>query len=200
MRKALLLACLFLLLFSACDRAPRLQSLPPGATLLAFGDSLTHGTGAGPGEDYPSILSRQLGRNVVNAGVPGETTAGGLARLPTVLAETRPALVILCLGGNDFLQQLPSAGTVANLREMVRLCRAAGADVVLVGVPRPGLLLKADPLYAALAAELKVPLENDAIAGILQRGALKSDHIHPNARGYAVLAEALAKLIQQAQK
>lgn len=200
MRKALILPYLLLLLFSACDRTPRLQPLPPGATLLAFGDSLTHGTGAGPDEDYPSILARQLGRHVVNAGVPGETTGGGLARLPAVLAETRPALVILCLGGNDFLQQTPSADVAANLRAMVQLCRAAGADVVLVGVPRPGLLLKADPLYAELAAELKVPLENDAIAGILQRGSLKSDHIHPNARGYAVLAEALARLIQQAQK
>lgn len=192
---ALLTMLLQLLLVSACDRGPRLAPLPAGAVVLAFGDSLTFGTGATPQESYPAVLERLLGRSVINAGVPGETSDLGLARLPSLLAEHRPALLILCHGGNDLLQKRSQEELAANLKGMVALARSAGAEVLLVGVPAPGLLLETAPVYRRLAEELQLPYDGETLAEILQQGSLKSDYIHPNARGYALLAEAIASLI-----
>ena len=97
---------------TACRRAApaAATALAPGATVLAVGDSITHGTGAPEGASSPPELSRLTGWQVVNAGVPGDTAAQVLARLPALLAEHRPALVILCAGGNDFLRRLPEEG------------------------------------------------------------------------------------------
>jgi len=199
LRRLLVLLC-FLPLFLACSRDPQLKPLPEGAVVLAFGDSLTYGTGAAPNESYPAVLEGLLGRTVINAGVPGETSDRGLARLPALLDEYRPKLVILCHGGNDLLQKRSETELAANLKAMVQLARDAGAEVLLVAVPRPGLLLDAAPLYTAVASELQLPCEEDALADILQRGGLKSDYIHPNAKGYARLAAALAKVIRLAQR
>lgn len=195
-RTLLLAGCLLL---AACgDRAPRLPPLSPGDTVLAFGDSLTHGTGAGRDMSYPAQLAGMTGLRVVNAGVPGERTAGGLARLPGLLARERPALVILCLGGNDLLRKVNPAVIKTNLRQMVSMARNAGAQVVLLGVPAPtpGLFgLSAAPIYRELAEELALPLEEKAIPEILADRTLKSDPIHPNAKGYRQLAEAIRVLL-----
>ncbi|XZG68981.1 arylesterase [Chitinibacteraceae bacterium HSL-7] len=181
---------------AACGKA-ELKPLAAQDRVLAFGDSLTFGTGAGQDESYPNQLANRIGREVVNAGVPGETTSDALARLPDALEETRPALVILCLGGNDFLQRLPPDATAANLRTMIEQIRRQGAQVLLVGVPRPGLLLEADEVYADLASALDVPLEDEALARILAKPSLKSDTVHPNAAGYRQLAEAIADRLSE---
>jgi lysophospholipase L1-like esterase len=135
---------------------------------------------------------------VINAGVPGNTTADGLARLPDALAEHRPRLVLLCLGGNDMLRRLPETETENNLRLLVRTVRAAGADVVLIGVPEPKLFGGAPAFYARLADELNVPLERDAFAEVLKDNRLKADPIHANAAGYRVVAERLADFLRGA--
>ena len=131
---------LALLLLAASCGGPgpgeRLKPLPAGARVLAFGDSLTYGTGAGgldpqPGLAYPEALARETGLAVVNAGLPGETTDRGRARLPGVLAGERPALVLLEHGGNDFLRGLPEAATEENLAAMVRACREADRKSVV---------------------------------------------------------------------
>jgi len=175
---------------------PKLPPLPDDAIILAFGDSLTYGTGAGRGEDYPSVLATLTGHRVVNAGVPGEESTAGLARLPAVLESAQPQLVFLGHGGNDLLRHRDLAQTRDNLRRMVELVRARGASAVLLGVPKPGLFLSTHPLYRELAAELDVPLEDEALADILGDRELKSDEIHPNAAGYRRLAEALDQLLQ----
>ena len=163
--------------------------------MLALGDSITHGTGAAAEAAYPAQLARLSAWKVVNGGVPGDTSAQALARLPALLAEHNPALVIVSLGGNDFLRRLPEAETDANLRRSVALTRDAGAQVVLVAVPRPTLAaavgagLSDHPLYEKLAADLALPLHAGGWARVLGNEKLKSDQIHANAEGYRVFTE-----------
>ncbi len=184
---------------SGCARQPKIKALPAQAVVLAFGDSLTSGYGAETGQDYPTVLAGLSGWQVVNAGVPGELSAAGLARLPSVLEEHRPALVLLCHGGNDILAGNSAEQIGANLETMIRACREAGAEVVLLAVPQKGLLLKPAPLYAKVAKRNGVPLVEDAITDVLKKNALKSDYVHPNAAGYAQIAEAVWRELGRAQ-
>lgn len=181
------------------DNPPALAPLPPGAVVLAFGDSLTAGYGAGPGQSYPEQLARLTGLDVRGSGIPGEISARGLARLPGELARTRPDLVILCHGGNDMLRGLPASVTEANLKAMVALIRDRGAQVLLVGLPRPGLSLSTSEIYDRVAEEARVPLARDALTDIYAEASLKADPIHPNSMGYARLASVLAEMLRSAQ-
>jgi len=189
---------LVLALATACGGQPKLARLAPDAVVLAFGDSLTFGTGADPQESYPARLEALIGRKVVASGVPGESSAEGLARLPSELEEAKPQLVILCHGGNDLLRKLDDAQAANNVRAMVRLAKAQGAQVVLIGVPRPGLFPSAAEFYEDIAKEFRLPYEGTALRKILTDNALKSDLAHPNAAGYTRLAEAVAALLKKA--
>jgi lysophospholipase L1-like esterase len=188
------LVCMTLL---SCSKVPVLPPLPSDGVILAFGDSITFGTGAAEGESYPAMLSRLTGRRVVNAGVPGEVSAAGVTRLPETLERERPALLILCHGGNDLLTRQDQRQIADNLRTMVRLARERGIGVVLIAVPNPDLTLKPPSLYREVADEFGLPLEQKALPRILGRASLKSDHIHPNGAGYAHLAEAVADLLKK---
>ena len=196
--KRYLFALVAVLFLVACDRAPTLPRLSPHDVILAFGDSLTHGTGASEEAAYPAVLASLSGHTVINAGVPGDTTTTGLQRLPAVLAEYKPRLVLLCLGGNDMLHQQPAATTENNLRLLVQTIRASGADVVLIGVPEPKLFGGAPDFYAKVAKDMKLPLEDDAFNDVLKDNRLKSDPIHANAAGYRVVAERLDKFLKEA--
>ena len=186
------------LALAGCTRSsPRLAPLPPDAVVLAFGDSITFGIGASPDESYPAVLARLTGRTVVNAGIPGEVTAEGLARLPGALDRYRPALLILCLGGNDLLHHLDERQAADNLRAMLRLARERGVNAVLLGVPKFGLAPSPPPFYREIAREFDVPYQGDALKRILTKNSLKADYIHPNAEGYKVLAETIAGLLKE---
>jgi len=165
--------------------------------VLAFGDSLTYGTGAPRGESYPDLLSESINRQVVNAGRPGEISRDGVARLPELLDTHAPALLILCHGGNDILRKLNSSETKANLERMIEMAQRRGAEVVLIGVPKPGLLLGDADIYPQVAAEYSLPYDGEILADILSDRELKSDTIHPNADGYRRLAEAIHRLLQR---
>ena len=191
---ALLLAALI----TGCGKGAQVASLALNDTVLAFGDSLTFGTGAAAHESYPAKLATLIGRKVVNAGVPGEVSAAGLQRLPEVLEEVQPKLLILCHGGNDFLRKLSDADAAANLRAMITLARDKGVSVVLVATPKPGFSLAPPPFYAELAKELALPFNDDVLKSILRDNDLKSDLVHPNAKGYAQMAETIAKLLKKA--
>ncbi|PZP54058.1 MAG: arylesterase [Azospira oryzae] len=189
---------LFLLALAGCGGPrPQLAPLAPSDVVLAFGDSLTFGTGAPEDQSYPAVLGRLIGREVVRSGVPGETTGQALARLPGVLEEVRPRLVLLCLGGNDMLRKVNEQEIAENLRAMVRMIRDRGADVVLVAVPRPALLADPPAFYRAIAEEFRLPLEDQVVKEVLYSTGLKADPIHPNAEGYRRIAEALAELLRR---
>lgn len=192
---AVLLAAVFVV---GCggDRFDHIQNIrAPGQAIVCLGDSLTEGVGAGSGEDYPAVLARELGRPVINAGVRGDTTAQALERIDEVLGKD-PRLVVILLGGNDFLRQRPRQDTRRNLQEIVRRVQASGAMVAIAGM-RLGLF--ADE-YAALFEETAEQFGALYIAGvtkgILSDAALRSDPIHPNAKGYRLLAERIGEKIK----
>jgi acyl-CoA thioesterase-1 len=190
---------------AACGRkAQRFPAVAAGSTVLALGDSLTFGTGAPADAAYPAQLAALTGWNVVNAGVPGDTSARARQRLPHLLAEHHPGLVVLSIGGNDFLRQIPEADTRANVAAMIEDSRHAGAQVVLVAVPRPAVMaalfgsLDDHPLYEALAAEHRVPLFAGGWSAVLSDSALRADRIHANAAGYLRFARGLHANLREA--
>ena len=192
-----LLTIMAMAVLIACSSGAKSPRLAKDAVILAFGDSLTFGTGATLTESYPAILERLVGRRVVNSGVPSEVTGEGLSRLPGVLEREKPALLILCHGGNDLLRRLDQKQTANNLRAMIRLARARGIAVVIIAVPTPGIALSPPPFYRETAAEMKIPFEENALTTVLSDGTLKSDYIHPNAAGYRRLAESIAALLKK---
>ena len=194
----LLAAWILCLVLAGCTPPPELEPLAADAVVLAFGDSLTFGTGAGPGESYPEVLSGLIGRTVVNAGVPGEVSTDGLLRLHALLDREQPALLLLCHGGTDQLQRLDPNRLADNLRAMIREARDRNIAVVLIAVPAPGLSLRPLPLYAGIADEFGLAADLETVADILGDRALKSDYIHPNAAGYRRLALAVADLLRAA--
>jgi len=166
-----------------------------GEAVICFGDSLTEGVGAGSGEDYPAVLSRRLAMPVVNAGVRGDTTAQALERISDAVLSKNPRLVVILLGGNDFLRRVPLQDTRKNLEEIVRKVQAHGAMVVIAGI-RLGLFTDE---YAAVFEETAqqfgafyIP---GVMKGILSDSALRSDPIHPNGAGYRLIAERIAEKI-----
>jgi acyl-CoA thioesterase I len=176
---------------------PRLPPLAEDDVILAFGDSLTHGTGAGSAESYPAVLQSLIGHSIVNAGVPGETTAQGLKRLPAVLDQYAPRLLLLCLGGNDMLRRIPQQETADNLRAMLKLARHRGTAVALIGVPVPRLFSGAPAFYADIATEFDLPYEGEIMNEVLKDPSLKSDPVHANGDGYRRVAEAVAELLRE---
>lgn len=189
---------LLLGLLAACGSEPEVRLLAPDARVLAFGDSLTHGTGAADEESYPAVLSAMIGREIINAGVPGEETGEGLERLPRLLDEVRPNLLILCHGGNDILRGRNLERAAENLSAMIAMARERDIDVVLIGVPDRGLPRGVADFYSDVAERENVPLENGVIARILRSPSLKSDAVHPNGDGYRELATAVHELLADA--
>ena len=189
-------ALIVALLLAGCSDDPTLPRLNADDVIVAFGDSLTYGTGADTQAAYPAVLSTLVGHPIINAGEPGETTTEAIARLPQVLTQHHPKLVLLCLGGNDMLRQQPAAAITENLRTLIRAIQASGASVVLIGVPEPKLFGSAPAFYADIADELKLPYEGEVFNEVLRNPSLKSDPIHANAQGYQLVAQRLAALLK----
>lgn len=182
---------------AGCGRSQgKAQPVPAGSTVLALGDSLTYGTGASAETSYPAVLAELTGWNVVNAGVPGDTSAQALARLPALLAEHRPKLVIVSIGGNDFLRKLPESDTRANVHAACKLALESGAQVLLVAVPRATVAaalgqMTDHALYAEVAKDLNIPLQREGWGEVLAQAELRSDQVHANAKGYAQFARSV---------
>jgi acyl-CoA hydrolase len=182
-------------LVSACTKEPQQESLPAGSRVLALGDSLTAGAGVTAEQAWPALLASRTGWEVTNGGVNGDTSAAALLRLPALLKQHNPVLVLVTLGGNDMLRRIPKQDTVANLEQMIALVRQHGAQPVLLATPQPSIAsavfqnLSAPDFYREIAEAQQVPLIENAIADILSDPQLKGDPLHPSAEGHALLSE-----------
>jgi acyl-CoA hydrolase len=198
MARGFLLA-IIVVLFAACDSGRQFTTLPANANVVVLGDSLTYGTGAGNGEDYVSLLSADTGWNIINAGVPGNTSADGLGRLDALLAShddgiQKIDLLIVELGGNDFLKHVPETETVRNLNAILAQSKVRNIQTVLIAIPKFSPIgaafgnLQDHPLYEKLADETETPLIEGVFSAVLAKNSLKADPIHPNANGYRIVA------------
>lgn len=190
---------LIIILLTACGSdAPQLSKLSSNDVILAFGDSLTEGVGAKENESYPAVLQSLSGRTVVNAGISGEQSAPGLARLPALLEEHQPKLLILCHGGNDILRKKNLAKMQENVTAMIQLAQNKGIPVVMLGVPNFGLFLSSYEGYKTVADSTGVIFIEDLVSDILSDDALKADSVHPNKDGYKIMAETIYSKLQDA--
>jgi len=193
-----LLLAVLLILLGACGKDDKQSAIPPGASVLAIGDSVTFGTGAGKGQDFPAQLAVMTRWTIHNHGIPGDTAAGVNERIAASLAETQPTLVLLEIGGNDFLRQTPETEVKERIRAIIKQIRSQGIPVVLVAVPQFSPLgavlgrLPDAPLYAELGREEQVAVVPDVLGDVLSENELKADAIHPNGAGYKRMAEGIA--------
>lgn len=170
---------------------------PKGHTIIAFGDSLTYGVGASPGNDYVSVLSQRIGAPIINAGRSGDTTREALGRLEEDVLARDPKVVIVLLGGNDVLRQVPVEETVQNLETIIDRIHGTGAAVILVGI-RGGLFRGAfREVFAQLAKEKHTAYVPDILDDVWNDRHKMSDPIHPNDEGYRIMAERLAPVLQR---
>ncbi|HNX71149.1 arylesterase [Rivihabitans pingtungensis] len=173
------------------------------ATIMVFGDSLSAGYGLRPGEGWVDLLRQALpAHQVVNASQSGETTAGGLSRLPAALARHKPDIVILELGGNDGLRGLPPDDMRANLEQMVAMSAQSKARVLLVGMALPPNYGQAygrafQMVYSDLAKQRKLPFVPLLVEGFAtDRTRFQADGIHPNASAQGQMRDSVLKVLR----
>lgn len=187
------------LILAGCGkRKPAVAALPTGARVLALGDSLTFGHGAAPDQAWPVLLAQLTGWQVDNEGVNGDTSAGALQRLEALLAANRYDAVLVAIGGNDMLRNVSRQATKDNVAAIVRQALAHTAYVALIATPAPEPLratvgsLSDAGFYEEVATAEKVLLVPEVYSRVLSNAALRSDRIHANAQGYAMVAQQLA--------
>ncbi len=186
-----------ILLFACQEEKVSLKPLTADAKILAFGDSLTYGTGAKKNDSYPAVLSTKLNRTVINLGIPGELSVDGLKRLPALLDHYNPELLILCHGANDILRKKNINKTANNLRQMIQLAHERNINIILIGVPEFGLFLNTATFYQEIATEHQLVFVDNILGKILSDASMKSDPIHPNKIGYQLMAETIFTAMQK---
>jgi len=167
-----------------------------GASIVAFGDSLIAGNGASKDNDLVSLLSQSLHEPIINLGVPGDTSALGLARIDTVLAQ-KPKLVFVLFGGNDFLKKVPIDTTFQNLEQIILQLQNANATVVLLGIQGGVLNDPFEKRFKQLAKKYNVVYVPNVLKNIIGHKNLMSDSIHPNDQGYKLMAEKILKVVNE---
>ena len=196
--KKTILVYLTLLVLGCSQPSVNLKELSSNAVILAFGDSLTYGTGVSGEETYPSILARLTSLEVSNEGIPGEISQDGAKRLPGLLDEIQPELLILIHGGNDILRKIPRTETTKNLGKMIVEARQRGISVILLGVPEPKLFITSSAeIYQTIAEQYDIAADLSTLPEILSDQDLKSDMVHPNAKGYSQMAENIYSLLKR---
>jgi acyl-CoA thioesterase-1 len=171
-------------------RTPKIRNTnPSGENIISFGDSLTYGTGATEGMDYPSQLSRMMSRPIINAGVPGDTTDSALARLEKDVCSRSPRIVLITLGGNDLKNGVAKEEARHNLKIIIQSIQDLGALVVIGGIEVPFWGKGFGEVYKQVSDELGAVLIPNIFEGIMGNRELMSDRIHPNDAGYTIIAK-----------
>jgi len=181
---------------SGCAKKEVVNLSSKGKCIVCFGDSLTYGYGADRGEDYPTIMGKMVSIRVFNAGIDGDTTAEALRRMDSDVLERNPRLVIIEFGGNDFLRKATQEETLNNIRTMIDKAQVKGAMVAIVDISSGLLLKEYQPIYARLAREKGAIFIPNVFSGIITNPRLKSDFLHPNGRGYRMVAERIYQAIK----
>ena len=182
---------IFVWYFSSRDTVVKNYPSTHSGPVLLFGDSLAQGEGAIAGNDLASQLGKLAGVPILNYGASGDTTRDGLVRLPQALAED-PKVALVLLGGNDFLKKIPREETFQNLEKIVSAFQTQGAIVMVLGV-RSGIIGGgADDEFEALAERTGSAYMSDVLSGVFAHPDLMSDAIHPNDKGYSVIADRIA--------
>ena len=167
-----------------------------GKNVICFGDSITYGIGASHGHDYPSLLGQALGVKVINAGVDGDNTEDALKRLETDVLSKNPGLVVILLGGNDYLDRIPLSKTFENLDIIIRRIRATGASVVVVEIGASILGKPVQNRWDKLVMENQVPFVSYILSSYFFDRELKSDNLHPNDMGYEIVAGRILQVVK----
>lgn len=193
----ILILATILVIFLFSDSKEEIINTPPhNDVIVAFGDSLVEGVGATPGNDLISLLENTSDRRIINLGKSGDTTETALQRIDEVLSY-EPGVVIVLLGGNDYLRRVPQEETEENLSEIIQTIQAEGAAVLLLGV-RGGLLNdQYASMYEKLSREYGTAYVSDVLKGLISNPEYMSDAIHPNDRGYARIAERVAPVLER---
>ncbi len=180
--------------------AARVARPTTGQNIIAFGDSLVSGAGTTSGGDFVSRLSHRLNVPIINAGRNGDTTESGLARLDRAVLSRSPKIVIVLLGGNDFLRRMPKEHTFKNLATIVERIRQRGSAVILVGISVGLVSDDYEDGYEKIARSASAGLVPDILSGIIGRTDLMADAIHPNDRGHEMIADRLEPLLKELVK
>ena len=182
--------------WAGCVQSKVKNKASKGKNIICFGDSMTFGYGADPGEDYPARLAKKIGVPVINAGVDGDTSIEGLKRLSADVLEKSPLLVIVEFGGNDFLEKVPLDVTVKNIKEMADRIHATGSMVALVD-PSAGMILSGYWWeFSKIAKEKELIFIPGVLNGIITNPELKSDFLHPNGKGYDLMSQRIYRAIR----
>ncbi len=192
------------LLLCGCAKAEVKFLTPHQGPVVVIGDSLSVGVGADrPDEGYVALLEKRLGVKIVNKGISGNTTGDGLARLEDDVLAQKPGLVIIELGGNDFLRKAEPAEVFANLEKMIDRIQAQEVPVLLLGIQSSVLRDQHEADFRALAERKGTAYVPNIVADVAGNQALKADPIHPNSAGYVTVADRiepeLRKLVEAVQ-
>jgi len=185
--------CAFLLVGCAEREIKNLDSR--GKNIICFGDSITFGYGASPGEDYPSALAKSLEIPVINAGIDGDTSTEALQRIDSDVLNRNPLLVIIEFGGNDFLRKVPMEITINNIKQMVERIQVKGAMVAIADISAGMFFSEYRKAFQTLAREKQAMFIPHILSGIITTPSMKSDFLHPNANGYKMVSQRIQRVI-----
>ena len=183
------LFCLSLIILTAgCTRSNVANLESRGKNIICFGDSITKGKGVELSQSYPAALAKMTSYPVINAGINGDISPEAAKRVQTDVLDWEPLLVIIEFGGNDYLGKIPLDETVKNVEEMIRLIQAKGAMVAIVDISNSLFMGEYRQEFKRLSKKYRTIFIPGIMEDIVTNEELKSDGIHPNARGYKIIA------------